>query len=99
MKKAYKWKSGTPMTTEQKKEIEALAKMPDSEIDTSDAPELPDSIWKNAVRGKFYRPVKKAVSLRLDADVIEWLKKDGEGYQTRANRMLREQMLKDLIAR
>jgi len=40
--------------------------------------------------------VKQAVSLRLDADVIAWLKKDGEGYQTRANRMLRERMLKDL---
>ncbi len=43
-----------------------------------------------------YRPVKQAVSLRLDADVIAWLKKDGEGYQTRANRMLRELMLKDM---
>ena len=51
--------------------------------------------WKDAVRGRFYRPVKKAVSLRLDADVIAWLKKDGEGYQTRANQMLRERMLKD----
>lgn len=47
------------------------------------------------MRGKFYRPVKKAVSLRLDADVIAWLKKDGEGYQTRANRLLRERMLAD----
>ncbi len=52
--------------------------------------------WKDAVRGKFYRPVKKAVSLRLDADVIAWLKKDGKGYQTRANRVLREKMLKEM---
>ena len=52
--------------------------------------------FKNAVRGRFYRPVKQAVSLRLDADLIACLKKDGEGYQTRANRMLRERMLKDL---
>jgi uncharacterized protein (DUF4415 family) len=51
------------------------------------------------VRGRFYRPVKKAVSLRLDADVIAWLKKDGEGYQTRANRMLRERMLAELEKR
>ena len=43
--------------------------------------------------GKFYRPVKQAVSLRLDADAIAWLKKDGDGYQTRVNRMLRERML------
>ncbi len=48
------------------------------------------------MRGKFYRPVKKAVSLRLDADVIAWLKKDGKGYQTRANRVLREKMLKEM---
>ena len=39
--------------------------------------------------------MKQAVSLRLDADVIAWLKKDGKGYQSRANRMLRERMLKD----
>ena len=52
-------------------------------------------MWKRAERGKLYRPIKKAVSLRLDADVIAWLKKDGEGYQTRANRILRERMLGD----
>ena len=95
MKRVSKWKPGTPMTEEQEQRLEALAKLPDSEIDTSDAPVLPASAWKNAVRGRFYRPVKQAVSLRLDADVIAWLKKDGEGYQTRANQMLRERMLKD----
>lgn len=46
--------------------------------------------------GRFYRPVKRAVSLRLDADVIAWLKKDGKGYQTRAKRVLRERMLKKM---
>ena len=65
-------------------------------IDTSDIPEWTEEMWKRAVRGKFYRPVKKAVSLRLDADVIAWLKKDGKGYQTRANRVLREKMLKEM---
>jgi len=99
MKKTYKWKSGTPMTAKQKEELEALAKRPDSEIDFSDAPPLPESAWKNAVRGGLYRPVKHAVSLRLDADVIAWLKKDGEGYQTRANQILRERMIRDFGAR
>ena len=99
MKRATKWKPGTPMTKEQKQRLKALAKLPDSEIDTSDAPVLPESAWKNAVRGRFYRPVKQAVSLRLDADVIAWLKKDGEGYQTRANQMLRDRMIKDLRVR
>jgi uncharacterized protein (DUF4415 family) len=82
------------VTTEQKRQLAAMAKMPESRIDVSDAPELAAAAWKDAVRG-FYRPVKKAVSLRLDADVIAWLKKDGEGYQTRANQMLRERMMKD----
>ena len=41
----------------------------------------------------------KTGSLRLDADVLAWLKKDGQGYQTRANQMLRERMLKDLEGR
>jgi uncharacterized protein (DUF4415 family) len=61
------------------------------EIDTSDIPEWTEEMWKRAVRGKLYRPLKQAVSLRLDADGIAWLKKDGEG--TRANQMLRERML------
>ena len=43
--------------------------------------------------------MKQAVSLRLDADVIAWLKKDGQGYQTRANRVLRERMLAELRER
>ena len=66
------------------------------EGDTLDIPELPEGAFKNAVRGRFYGPMKQAMRLRMDADVIAWLKKDGEGYQTRANRMLRERMLKDL---
>jgi uncharacterized protein (DUF4415 family) len=81
------------LTAKQRKELNALEGRP---IDTSDIPELPAGAWKNAVRGRFYRPVKQAVSLRLDADVIAWLKKDGDGYQTRANQMLRERMLAEL---
>lgn len=43
-----------------------------------------------------YKPVKQAVSMRLDADVVAWLKESGPGYQTRANRILREKMMKEL---
>jgi uncharacterized protein (DUF4415 family) len=46
--------------------------------------------------GRFYRPLKQAVSMRLDADVIAWLKKQGKGYQTRANSILRQRMLDEL---
>jgi uncharacterized protein (DUF4415 family) len=97
MKTVFRRKPGTPATEEQLRRLQALAKMPDSEIDYSDIPPLTDEAWKNAVRGRLYRPVKQAVSLRLDADVIAWLKKDGDGYQTRANQMLRERMLQDLV--
>jgi uncharacterized protein (DUF4415 family) len=81
------------LTPRQKRELAAIAAFPDDQIDTSEIPELPPSAWKNAVRGRFYRPVKQAVSLRLDADVVAWLKKPGKGYQTRANYILRERML------
>ena len=85
--------SGRPLTSRQKKDIAALATMPDENINAIDIPELPAEAWKDAVRGRFYRPIKQAVSLRLDSDVVAWLKKDGKGYQTRANRILREKML------
>jgi uncharacterized protein (DUF4415 family) len=41
-----------------------------------------------------YKPVKKTVNVRLDADVLEWLKSGGSGYQTRMNAILRREMLK-----
>jgi uncharacterized protein (DUF4415 family) len=84
------------LTPRQKKELAALTALPDDQIDTSDIPELPPGAWKDAVRGRFYRPVKQAVSMRLDADVISWLKKFGKGYQTRANSILRQRMLADM---
>ena len=75
------------LTREQLAELKSLAALPDSAIDTSDAPELLD--WSGAKRGVFYRPVKQQLTLRLDADVLEWLKSQGPGYQTRINAILR----------
>lgn len=86
---------GRSLTAVQKKELAVIAALPDHKIDTSDIPELPPDAWKDAVRGRFYRPVKRAVSMRLDADVIAWLKKGGKGYQTRVNSILRQTMLND----
>jgi uncharacterized protein (DUF4415 family) len=85
--------TGQPLTPRQKRELAALAAMPDDQIDTSDIPELPPNAWKDAIRGRFYRPLKQAISMRLDADVVAWLKKRGKGYQTRANNILRQRML------
>jgi uncharacterized protein (DUF4415 family) len=45
--------------------------------------------------GSLYRPIKKAVTLRLDADVLAWFKKPGRGYQTRINRTLRNVMMEE----
>ena len=66
--------------------------------DFSDAPEMTDeqlaqlrpSHYRNMAN---YKPVKKTVNVRLDADIIEWLQSSGKGYQTRMNAILREAML------
>lgn len=92
----YELKPDQPLTARQKREIRALAAMPDNKIDTSDIPEMPPGTWKDAMRGKWYRPVKQAVSIRLDADVLAWLKAKGSGYQTKVNSLLRERMLEEV---
>jgi len=74
----------------QKQDIAAIRATRDEDIDLSDMPEVVD--WSKAEVGKFYRPPKKAVTMRLDSDVIEWLKGFGKGYQTRANLLLRHAM-------
>jgi uncharacterized protein (DUF4415 family) len=72
------------------KEIAALEKMKDVEIDSSDIAEMTD--WSGAVVGKFFRPIKEPVTIRIDADVLDWLKSKGKGYQTRINQLLRAAM-------
>jgi uncharacterized protein (DUF4415 family) len=74
-------------------EIRALKRMKDREIDTTDIPPVLD--WSKAVVGKFYRPIKKPLTIRLDADVLAWLKGQGRGYQTRINALLRGSMERD----
>jgi uncharacterized protein (DUF4415 family) len=82
------------LSDEQITMLKALAAMPDDEIDLSDIPEAGEDAWKNAVVGKFYRPIKKQVTVRIDADILAWLQSGGAGYQTRLNQLLREAMLK-----
>jgi len=84
-----------PEPTQQRKaELRALANRPDNEIDCGEIPPLDAAFWEHAERGRFYRPVKKAVSVRIDLDVLEWLKMQGKGYQTRINHILRDTMLR-----
>jgi uncharacterized protein (DUF4415 family) len=74
-----------------------IAAMPDDEIDLSVIPELTEKFWRNAVPNPFYKPVKKQVTLRIDADVLAWLRQQGkDGYQSRLNAVLRRVMLEDL---
>jgi uncharacterized protein (DUF4415 family) len=82
-----------PLTQADRDRLTALAARPDDEIDLSDIPELDSAEWKNAVRGKHYRPTKAQITAHLDKDVLAWLKADGRGYQTRMNAILRREML------
>lgn len=68
---------------------ERLNAMSDEDIDTSDIPELDDNFFQQA---ELRLPVKKPVTIRLDADVLEWFKGQGQGYQTRINNLLRKYM-------
>ena len=77
------------MNTSSKTDWDRLAKMEDKDIDISDIPELGDDFFQNA---ELRVPVKKPVTLRLDADVLEWFKAGGKGYQTRINQLLRKYM-------
>jgi uncharacterized protein (DUF4415 family) len=76
-----------------RKELADLAGLPDDDIDFSDIPPTSSSDWDGAVRGKFYRPIKKQLTVRIDADVLEWLRSQGPGYQKRMNGILRKAML------
>ena len=69
-------------------QLEALATMKDEDIDLSDIPEIRD--FAGFERGKFFRPIKKPVTLRLDADVLEWFKRKHPKYQTAINSALRQ---------
>lgn len=83
--------SSKPLTAKQQAELDALAELPDDQIDTREMMEVRD--WTGAKRGLFYRPVKQQLTLRIDADVVAWFKDhapNGEGYQTDINRALRE---------
>ena len=74
------------MSEVSKTDWKRLSGMKDSDIDTSDIPELDDAFFQNA---ELRLPPKQPVTLRLDADVLIWFKSQGQGYQTRINKLLR----------
>ncbi|MCL2898758.1 BrnA antitoxin family protein [Brenneria tiliae] len=69
-----------PLTEAQRTELEVLATRPDREIDYGDIAPLAETLWRNAVRNPFYKPTKQATTVRLDTDVLAWLKAPGKGY-------------------
>ena len=71
-----------------------LEAMSDDEIDYSDAPEMTDEMFAQAVVRQGLRPVesKKQITLRIDADVLAWFREQGAGYQSRINQLLRAYM-------
>lgn len=82
-----------PLTEAQKTDLKRLAALPDAEIDTNDIPELTDAQLAEMKSPEHFRPVKKQITARLDADVLAWLKASGKGYQSRMNAILRQAML------
>ncbi len=80
-----------PLTAKQRADLDAVAAKTDDSINTKELPEQAD--WSGAKRGLFYRPIKKQITLRIDADLIEWFRRQttsDAGYQTRINDALRE---------
>ena len=83
------------LTPEERKEIEALTALSDDDIDTSDIPEASFEHMMAGERGRYFRPTKTSITIRLDADLVDWFKAHAEngGYQTEINRVLRRHML------
>ncbi len=82
-----------PLSAKQIADLAALAGQPDSEIDYSDIPRLTEAFWTGTKRGHFYRPSKTSTTVRIDSDILAWLRAQGRGYQTRINAILRREML------
>ncbi|MDK7587470.1 BrnA antitoxin family protein [Alcaligenes faecalis subsp. phenolicus] len=85
-----------PLNDKQKAELAALATRGDGDVDYSEIPPLAAEFWKNAERGKFYKPTKTSTTVRIDSDVLAWLRSQGKGYQSRINAILRREMLSSL---
>lgn len=74
------------LSARQKARLKALANMPDEQIDYSDAPSMPDATWMKAAE---LPHTKQQITLRLDAEVLEYFKGTGKRYQSRINAVLR----------
>jgi uncharacterized protein (DUF4415 family) len=90
---SYTLETLPPITDQRLAEMKARAALA---IDTSDIPEMTDEQFKAAVHSRLHRPRKKQITALVDADVLEWLRSKGKGYQSRLNAILRREMLASL---
>ena len=85
-----------PLTKQQKEELEALAAMPDEQIDLSDIPEMTEEQWKGAIRGRFSRP---DISIQLSPSDLFIANKlasaKGLPYQTYIQSLLHEALARE----
>lgn len=88
-----------PLTEKQRQHLEALAAHQDVSPDLTDMPELTDAQLAEMKPAAQYRPLKKQITARVDADVLAWLKSQGRGYQSRINAILRREMLDQRAAK
>jgi uncharacterized protein (DUF4415 family) len=94
-----KW--GEPLTQHDLDLVEKLLAQPNREINLKDIPETTENTFANRsgiLAAGLFKPYKLQVTLRIDADIIAWARRGGEGYQTRINSALRKAMLDDLKA-
>ena len=84
------------LSRKQQAELKAVSAQPARKIDYSDIPPISDAFWKDAVRDKYFKPIKTSTTVRIDADVLAWLRSQGKGYQSRINAILRRTMLESL---
>jgi uncharacterized protein (DUF4415 family) len=87
----YRTADGTPLTSAEIARLEAL----EARIGDIDIPETSDAAWATAQRGKHAEAARAAFPVRLDAEVMAWLRAKGPGFSTEINRILREKMLSE----
>ena len=87
VKRTLDLKQRPAITNEQKARLDALAMMPDEQIDYSDAPYLPNAVWMKAAEE--LPSNKQQITLRIDAQVLDFFKQTGKRYQSRIDAVLR----------
>ena len=85
----YRTADGSPLTPS---EVARLDKIEARLGESDEIPETSDDAWATAVRGKHARAMEAAVAIRLDADVMAWLRAKGPDHSIEINRILREKM-------